>query len=85
MAGQKAIISSIPIRVTAVTGAAVVRVPGYATMVIVHRILIVVLVAIDAAERAEITRGRMAFHAGVPFSIVGPAINPEILGIMIES
>mgnify|MGYP003382961854 CR=1 FL=1 len=82
--GRKWERSSVPIRVAIVASVAVVCIPGNPIMVVVHRILVVVFMAIDATERTEITRGRMAFHAGVPFPIVGAAVDPEVLGVMVE-
>ena len=53
-------------------------------MVVVHGILVVVLVAIDTTEGVEIPRCGMAFRTSVPFTAMAPAVDGEILGVMVE-
>ena len=69
---------------TIVAGRTVVRVARFTLVVVIHRVLVVVFMAIDATERGEITRRRMAFDTSVPFTIVGAAVDPEVLGVVVE-
>jgi len=82
--GPKAPIRSVPIGVTVVASRTVVGIARFPLVVVIHGVLVVVFMAIDATERGEITRRRMAFHTGVPFPVMGPTVDPEVLGIMVE-
>ena len=66
------------------TGCTVVGIPRFSLVIVVHRILVVMLVAIDTTEGAEITGARVTIHAGVPFPIVISAVDREILGVVVE-
>jgi len=64
------------------TGGAIVCVPGHPLMLAVEIVLIIVLVAGGAAERARIV-GCMAFHASIPFVLIAmlcAAVNREACG-----
>ncbi len=66
------------------TGCTVVGIPRFSLVIVVHRVLVVMLVAIDTTEGAEITWARVTIHAGVPFPIVISAVDREILGVVVE-
>lgn len=72
------------IGVAVVASIAVVRVAGDPVMVVVHRILVVVFMAIDATEHAVVRGVRVAFCTGIPFVIVCSAVDREVLPIMVE-
>ena len=76
--------SSVPIGVTVEAGTARIGISRYLAVVVVNGILVVVLVAIDTTEGAEITWARVTIHAGVPFPIVISAVDREILGVVVE-
>ena len=53
-------------------------------MIVVHRVLVVVFVAIDAGEHAVFRSVVVAIGTSVPFPVVVAAVNGEELAIMIE-
>ena len=73
------------IRMATVTRVAVVRIAGLAAVVVVHLGLIVVLMAVDAAEHLIVASNGVAFGADIPFIVVLAAINGEVLDIMVEA
>jgi hypothetical protein len=64
-------------------GDAVVYITAHALVLIVH-ILLVVLVAVDAAENGIVAGIGMTVGALVPLSIVLPGINREVLHVVVE-
>lgn len=67
------------------TRRAVVRISIDPVMMIIHIILIIVFMTVDACELAVIVRVVVAIGAGVPFPIVPSAVDREVLIIVIES
>lgn len=74
---------SVAVRMTVETRAVVERIPLF-TAVLVGQ-LDLVAVAVDTSEHAMVRTVCVAIGAGVPFSVVVPAVDLEIVLIMIES
>ncbi len=77
-------IRSVAVRVTVETGVAVVRISGDTVVVVVHRILVIVLMTIDAGEHTIVRGVVVAIRTCVPLTIVVSAVDGEELVIVIE-
>jgi len=75
---------SIAVRMALITGYAIVGVPPYSLVSIIHSCL-VVLMAINAGIYGIVTGIGMAVGAIVPFALVLAGIDREILTVVIES
>jgi len=70
--------------VTGITRCTCVRIARNLVMVIVYLLLIVVFVAINTTEQAEVTGHRVAIYALVPLAVVFSAINGEIHVVVVK-
>jgi hypothetical protein len=73
----------LPVPVTVVACRACVRVTRDPSMIGIG-VGLVMRMAIDAGKEREIRRNRMAFGAQRPASSVGPAVNLEIIAVVVH-
>lgn len=75
---------SVTVGVAVETSVTVIGISGDLVMIVVHRVLVVVFVAIDAGEHAVVRSVVVAIGTRVPFPVVVAAVDGEELAIMIE-